>query len=363
MQLADAYFDCRRTKRNTNSALAFEINLEDNLFALYEELKDGTYQPGPSICFVITRPKPREVWAAQYRDRIVHWLLYNQIAERFHKRFIADSCACIPGRGTLYAVRRLEAKVRSHTQNWSRPGYYLKMDLANFFVSINKHQVLQHLGRHVHEAWWLYLADQILFHDPRPGVVKHGSNALFSKIPGHKSLFNAPRDTGLPIGNLSSQFFANVLLDALDQYVKQTLKVKHYIRYVDDFVILGESTQQLTEIRRNIETWLPANLDLRINPAKTILQPIDRGIDFAGQVIKPWHTRTRRRTFNEAISRVASIDAEQVFQTSNSYFGLFRQANHSHTDRARLANVLRKRGRTINTQLTQTYRPSIRRTV
>ncbi|UGA37890.1 hypothetical protein JOS77_28795 [Chromobacterium haemolyticum] len=139
-----AYFDCRRSKRNTSSALAFEARLERNLFQLYEELEDGSYRPGRSICFVITRPKPREVWAADFRDRIVHHLLYNKVSPRFHASFIADSCACIPGRGTLYAAERLEAKVRSITQNWSRPAYYLKGDLANFFVSIDK-QVLHTL--------------------------------------------------------------------------------------------------------------------------------------------------------------------------------------------------------------------------
>ncbi|HBO82067.1 MAG TPA: reverse transcriptase, partial [Cupriavidus sp.] len=133
-----AYFDCRRRKRNTHSALVFEQRLERNLRDLHDELMDGSYKPGRSICFVVTRPKPREVWAADFRDRVVHHLLYNQIAPRFHASFIADSCACIPGRGTLYAAERLEAKVRSITQNWVHPAWYLKCDLANFFVSIDK---------------------------------------------------------------------------------------------------------------------------------------------------------------------------------------------------------------------------------
>jgi hypothetical protein len=105
-----AYFDCRRHKRNTKSALAFELNLERNLVGLFDELAGGHYRPGPSICFVVTRPKPREVWAAAFRDRIVHHLLYNRIGPRFERAFIADSCACIAGRGTLYAIERLESK-------------------------------------------------------------------------------------------------------------------------------------------------------------------------------------------------------------------------------------------------------------
>ncbi|MBP4048989.1 hypothetical protein J9978_05685 [Chromobacterium violaceum] len=90
-ELVEAYFDCRRTKRNSNSALAFEADLEHNLVGLFDELQGGAYQPGRSICFVVTRPKPREVWAAEYRDRIVHHLLYNRIAPRFHAGFIAEA--------------------------------------------------------------------------------------------------------------------------------------------------------------------------------------------------------------------------------------------------------------------------------
>ncbi len=141
-ELVEAYLDCRRTKRNSNAALAFEMRLERNLRRLYDELADGSYMPGRSKCFVITRPKPREVWAAAFRDRIVHHLLYNRIGPRFERSFIADSCACIKGRGTLYAAERLESKVRSITQNWSRRAFYLKCDLANFFVSIDKRILL-----------------------------------------------------------------------------------------------------------------------------------------------------------------------------------------------------------------------------
>ena len=154
-ELVQAYFDCRQNKRNTASALAFEQDLERNLGRLNDELLDGTYRPGRSICFVVTRPKAREVWAADFRDRIVHHLLYNKISPRFYASFIADSCACIPGRGTLYAAQRLESKVRSITQNWSRSAFYLKLDLANFFVSIDKRVLRAKLAAKISDPWWL----------------------------------------------------------------------------------------------------------------------------------------------------------------------------------------------------------------
>jgi len=350
-----AYLDCRQSKRNKPTALAFEQDLECNLRQLYDDLTDGTYRPGRSICFVITRPKCREVWAASFRDRVVHHLLYNHIAPRFYAGFIADSCACIPERGTLYAAQRLEAKIRSITQNWSRPAFYLKLDLTNFFVSIDKRVVRELLAVRVVEPWWMALAETILFHDPREDVVIHGA-ATLARVAPEKSLFNQPAHLGLPIGNLSSQFFANVLLDVLDQHCKHELHARYYIRYVDDFILMHESAQWLNAAHADIEAWLPTTLGVRLNPKKTILQPVARGVDFVGQVIKPWCRTIRRRTFNDAISQIKQSRAKDLHASANSYFGLMRQATHSHTDRAQLANVLRYRGKVIDSALTKTYR-------
>ena len=354
--LVQAYLDCRKSKRNSASALAFEIDLERNLTRLDTELRDGTYRPGQSICFVITKPKPREVWAADFRDRIVHHLMYNKISPRFYARFIQDSCACIPGRGTMYGAVRLEAKIRSITQNWSKPAYYLKCDLANFFVSINKPILHKQLAAHIDEPWWLQLTEQILFHDPRQDYQLRCHPKMLALVPPHKRLTSQPPEYGLPIGNLSSQFFANVFLDALDQFVKHTLRAKHYIRYVDDFLILHESAQQLNEWLEQINAFLPARLGVQLNPKKTILQPVDRGVDFVGQVIKPWRRSTRRRTLRQAIHRVSTIPAAELYETTNSYYGQLRQASHSHNDRVRLTKAVFKRGKAVNSDLTKIYR-------
>ena len=358
-ELVQAYLDCRQNKRNSASALAFEQDLENNLRHLNAELQAGIYRPGCSTCFVITRPKAREVWAADFRDRIVHHLLYNRISPRFYARFIADSCACIPGRGTLYAAKRLEAKVRSITQNWSRPAFYLKLDLANFFVAIDKDILRDLIARHVPEPFWMALAETILFHDPRLDFEYRGKPEMLDKVPAHKRLTNHPANLGLPIGNLSSQFFANIYLNELDQFAKHQLHARHYIRYVDDFVLLHESAQWLNAAKARIEAFLEDRLHARINPTKTILQPIARGIDFVGQVIKPCRRVTRRRTLNSAIERIRTIDKTDLFETANSYFGLLRQATHSHHDRAAIANEIRRRGHSVKADLTKTYRRSI----
>jgi RNA-directed DNA polymerase len=356
-KLARAYLDCRRTKRNSASAIAFEAHLERNLCDLHDELASGAWAPGRSVCFVVTHPRPREVWAAQFRDRIVHHLLYNRIAPRFHAAFTADTCACIPGRGTLYGARRLEHQVRSVTRNWSQSAFYLKGDLANFFVSIDKHVLLAQLQRRVTEPWLMALAETILMHDPRTDVEVRGRPGELALVPPHKSLFNAPADHGLPIGNLSSQFFANVLLDDLDQFVKHRLRAPHYVRYVDDFVLLHPSAQWLRQALQQIEQRL-AELHLQLNPRKTIVQPVSRGVDFVGHVIKPWRRTTRRRTVTAALQRVASVPAEDVLQTGNSYLGLMRQASHGHANGAAVANALRRRGHCVAGDLTKACRKS-----
>ena len=352
--LVQAYYDCRRSKRNSDSALAFEMDLEQNLIELHNDLTAGTYRPGRSICFVVTRPKAREVWAAAFRDRVVHHLLYNHVAPRFYASFIADSCACIPGRGTLYAAQRLESKIRSASKNWSKPIFYLKCDLANFFVAIDKEVLRQQLAAKITEPWWLALAEQILMHDPREDYEVRSPAHLFNRVPQHKRLTAQPARLGLPIGNLSSQFFANVYLNALDQFAKHRLGAKHYIRYVDDFVFLHESPQQLSAWLAEVEAFLPS-LGAKLNPKKTILQPVDRGVDFVGHVIKPWRRTTRKRSLAQALKRTAAAPAEDLRETANSYFGLLSQASHSEKDRAALARAVLKRGHVVNGALTKTY--------
>ena len=297
------------------------------------------------------------MWAADFRDRVVHHLLYNHIAPRFHAGFVAGSSACIPGRGTLYAARRLEHHVRSVTGNWQHPAWYLKCDLANFFVAIDKHVLDAQLCRRVHEPWWLQLARTILFHDPRANAELRGNPALLARVPPHKSLFNAPADTGLPIGNLSSQFFANVLLDALDQHAKHQLRARHYVRYVDDFVLLHEDPAWLHAALQDVAAWLPRQLHCRLNTRKTILQPVARGIDFVGHIVKPWRRTTRRGTVARAVRVLEHLHADQVHTVANSHLGLVRQASHPHAEQAQIARAALRRGHCVDGGLTKTFKP------
>ena len=350
-----AWLDCRRHKRNTPSARAFEARQELNLAELHDELAAGTYHPGPSTCFVITRPKPREVWAAGFRDRVVHHLLYNRIAPRFEAGFVAGSCACIKGRGTLYGALRLERHVRAITAHWSRPAYYLKLDVANFFVSIDKRILLGQLERRIREPFWMDLAELVVANDPREAAVVRGRAEALDLIPPAKSLYAQDANHGLPIGNLSSQFFANVYLDPLDQHIKHGLRARHYVRYVDDLVLLHESPATLNAWRAAIERFLEERLRLRINPTKAILQPVERGVDFVGQVVKPWRRTIRRRTVHAALARIERMPAAEAAVAANSYFGLLRQASHSARDRAQLAKAVLRRGIAVDQRLEKAY--------
>ncbi len=354
--LVQAWLDCRRTKRNSESAQAFERHADRYLVALHEQLLAGAWRPGRSFCFVVTQPRCREVWAAPFRDRIVHHLLHAKIAPRFLASFVHTSSARIPSKGTLFAAQQLEHHVRSVTRNWSAPAWALKCDLANFFVAIDKHVLWAELEPRISEPFWRDLAHTVLFHDPRADYDLRCPPALLDRVPPHKRLLNAPADTGLPIGNLSSQFFANVLLNVLDQHVKHQLRARWYGRYVDDFYLLDPSPQRLNEALANIAAYLPARLHCRLNPRKTVLQPVERGIDFVGHVLRPWRRTTRPRTLVRAIDRLQAMDRADVFAAGNSYLGLVRQASHSHHDQARIANVLRRRGHAVAGDLSKIYR-------
>lgn len=351
----EAYLAFRCGKRGTASVQAFEADWQVNLVELYEDLLEGVYRPGRSICFAITRPKPREVWAAEPRDRVVHHLLYRRIGHAIERTFIADTFACIPGRGTLYAAKRIQAKVRAITQGGARRAFYLKCDIRNFFVSIDKRILADELERRIPEPFWLDLALRILFHDPREDVQMQGRPQDLARVPPYKSLLNQPPHLGLPIGNLSSQFYANVLLDVLDRFVKHQLRARHYGRYVDDIVLLHESAQQLNAWLGEISAFLPERLGLELNPVKTILQPVERGLDFCGQVITSERRTLRRRTFNDALQRLGRMPEEDVYQAANSYFGLCRQTSHGHRDRARIAKLLLRRGFCVDANLTKTF--------
>ena len=187
----EAYFQCRKAKRNSINQLRFEVNLESNLVALYNDLRNGNYKIGRSVAFVVTHPKIREVWAADFRDRVVHHIIYNAISDRYYKRFIADNYACIPGRGTHGGLMRVSGFARSITRNWTRPAFFLRADVANFFNSIDRTILVGLAERHVPEEWLCLLVRQVIGHNPCSDFFMRSPASLFQKVPRHKSFLLA----------------------------------------------------------------------------------------------------------------------------------------------------------------------------
>ncbi len=337
--LFTAYYDCRKRKRNTHSALKFELQLEKNMLELYRDLKTGRYKIGKYICFIVTEPKTREVWAANFRDRIVHHLVYNAVKDRFYNRFICDSYSCIPKKGTLAGAFKMLHYTRSSTNNYTKKMYYLKADLSNFFVSIDKKILYEIICGKVSEKWILKLFRKIIFHDPRTNVYIKSRKELFDRLPSYKSLWGFEEsDHGLPIGNLTSQFFSNVYLDVLDQYIKRELHCKYYCRYVDDFVIIGETPKELARKLKLIQKFLKENLKIELNTKKCYINQVSKGIDFVGYFIKPNRILARKKNINKMYktmrrwkhspNRFEKEPLEEFLGSINSYLGMLRHTNN-----------------------------------
>lgn len=325
--LLKAYYDCRKNKRKTINALKFEMELERYLHALVTKLANRTYTPGRSICFVVTVPKPREIFAAEFQDRVVHHVLINQVQQIWEKGiFIEDSYACRPNKGNHFGVNRLI----EHAQNYS---YYGAFDIANFFGSMNKNVMYQCFSKVImtinRPEWWkeevLWLAKTIVFHNPATNYVYKGDDALKDLVPSYKSLIHKDGLTGLPIGNLTSQFLANVYLNELDQFITKTLGVQGYGRYVDDFIVFANSKEELRAYRDAIKIFLKEKLQLTLHPKKIQIQKTMHGIPFVGYYIKPWGVTVRRNVVKTLKNKIYywnnNQTVEEMIPSINSYFG------------------------------------------
>jgi RNA-directed DNA polymerase len=304
------YLACRRNKRNTINALRFEARQEMELLKLQEALADRSYTPGRSVCFFVQRPKLREVFAADFRDRVVHHILVSHLEKIWEPIFIHDSYACRKGKGVHAAVDRLQLFMRQATANGTRRAFALQLDIRNYFMTIDKPRLLGMLKAKLRgntaediEAKWL--AALLVRHDCTQAPIIKGDPRLVEKLPAHKTLFNAPEGKGLPIGNLNSQFFANVYLNALDQFVKHELKCRWYLRYCDDFVLVSENAEQLEDWKCRIEPFLNDTLLLKLNPMRERLTPVADGVDFLGYIVRPTHLLIRRRVIGHLREKLA----------------------------------------------------------
>jgi RNA-directed DNA polymerase len=338
--LHNAWRRARRGKKPSPDQLTFDSYWIDNLFDLQHRIIAGTWSPGIPTCFIATAPKAREIHAPPFADRVVHHWLVPQLEAIYEPTFIHDSYSNRMGKGTHAAVERLRNFVRE-VYSGQGGGWFLQLDVANFFNTINRKILYRFLKKRMEQhgipAQLQRATHALLRQSPiDQGVNFVGTAIDRSRVPAHKKLENSPPGCGLAIGNLSSQFFANVYLDRLDQYVKHDLNALRYLRYVDDFVLVHRDRGQLEVWQRYIEHFLATELQLKLK-SDIRLKPLTSGIDFLGYVVYPTHTVVRRRVIGHCRQKLHAWRQqhpqpdqralEQLRSVVASYRGHFSHAN------------------------------------
>jgi retron-type reverse transcriptase len=326
--LFHAYRKARRGKRSREGVAEFGLNLERELLRLQRELQDDSYRAGHYRLFTIYERKPRVIAAAPFRDRVVHHAVMNLIEARLDQSFIADSYACRHGKGVHAAVDRYQAWAQTYR-------YVLKMDVRQYFFSIDHDLLKEKLRRRIKDTRVLALLDRIIDGSPT------GTFEL-CYFPGDDLFTPLERRAGIPIGNLTSQFFANLYLDDPDHYIKQVLRVRPYLRYVDDMVVLDHDKTRLADIREAVRERLAADR-LRLHPHKAHVTKSVDGLSLLGYVVFPGRRRLRNdnghrfarklRRMTRAY-RVRRLEWANVVASTQSWIG---HAKHADTDGLRRA--------------------------
>lgn len=347
-EVIDAYFDCRRHKRYTANALCFEKEWEKNCVDLCCEINERRYNPRRSICFVVNKPVKREIFAADFRDRVVHHLIARRIYPLLEKQFLIDSYSTQKGKGTLFGIERIEQHLRECSADYTRDCWIMKLDIEGFFMSINKQRlydcileflVRRYKGDDLPEL--LYMLRKTIFNRPELNCIRKMSPIHWKGLPSRKSLFGTDGTAGLPIGNLTSQLLALLYLDGLDHLMAEEWHIGHYGRYVDDMVMIHPSMERLLEVRLAVDAYLKAR-GLNLHPRKTYLQYYRKGVPFVGAVIKPGRKYVSNRTvarlnrklyhFSQELARgqVCLERLNHIQASVNSYLGMM---NHYASER------------------------------
>lgn len=310
--LIESYQEFKREKRKSLELLKFERHLEDNLFSLFKKLKNKTYRPGRYTGFYINDPKVRLIHKAGIKDRVVHHLVSRQLERIFETSFIAHSYACRKNKGTHKGVHDLQRFAWIVGRGNTKTCFALKCDIKRYFASINHDILFRMLSRKIKDQPFLSLLRKII------------------------DSFSITHGKGLPIGNLTSQLFANIYLNELDQFIKHELKVKYYLRYTDDFIILSSNRRYLENLLQPIQTFLKNQLDLDLHPNKIIFLTLQSGIDFLGYVVFHHHilprTKTKKRLLRKIKNKIrkykdGEISYDTFYQCVQSYLGFLAHCN------------------------------------
>jgi hypothetical protein len=342
---------------------------------MWERILKRTYKIKNSIAFIVNEPVKREIFAADFSDRVVHHLIYNYINPILDAQFTADSYSCRAGKGTHYGVARMVQQLKECSVDYTQDCYVMKLDIQGYFMSINKHLLCEKLQAMLNPVrytpfneqesslcwndcfdfdllWWLM--DKVIWNEPTQSCIIKGQLSDWEGLPPSKSLFHTKPDCGLPIGNLTSQLFSNVYLHDFDCYVKEELEVEYYGRYVDDFVIMHHSKAFLLDALEKIKRYLFEKSGLVLHPNKIYLQHYSKGFSFLGVYIKPHRCYIGKRTRKKFLATVRASDEKEtekdetgwsrkkmikVRNSLNSYLGIMK---HYDTYRLRRKVLVEK---------------------
>ena len=361
LDLYQAYYTAKQHKSKRSYVRTWERNFKKNMDELCDDLYNRTYRPLPSKCFIIDYPKKREIFAAMFRDRIVHHLYFNYTNKLFERTFISDSYSCIKGRGTHYGIGRLRDFCRKESHNWQRKCYVMHLDIRGYFMHIERNRLLDiaigslrrmstHKVNKQSDKTWGDLLDMDLIEwltelivtlDPKVNCIICGDPSDWEGLDPAKSMLHLKDGLGLPIGNLTSQLFSNVYLNEFDQFMKRTMKCKYYGRYVDDAAVVCADREQLLAMIPHVREFLQQTLSLELHMGKLEISEVHRGVEFLGAYILPYrtyisnHSLTRMRQKMEEINRAKPY---KITRSVNSYLGIMHHANTYNMKRRILMN-------------------------
>ena len=284
-------------KRNKPDVQEFSLRLMDNIFSLHYDLLNHTYKHGGYQQFKINDPKPRLIHKATVRDRLLHHVVYRKLYPFFDKIFISDSYSCQNNKGTHRALNQFKKYAKIVSKNNTKQCYILKCDIKKFFVSVDQTILIKILEKNISNKNVLNLLSEII---------------------------SSFKPNGLPLGNLTSQIFANVYLNEFDQFTKHKLKVKYYIRYADDFVVFLQNRKRLESLIPKIQEFLQNKLKLSLHPDKIFIKTIYSGIDFLGWVNFENHRVLRTKTKKRMLKNIKN---NPTAETITSYLGLLKHGN------------------------------------
>jgi len=299
--LLGAWKEFVRGKSKREDVAKFQLRLMDNLLSLHDDLKNKTFRHGPYKMFKINDPKPRDIHKATVRDRVLHRAIYRKLYPFFDKTFISDSYSCRLNKGTHKAMDRFRDFADIVSKNNSKTAWVLKYDIRKFFASIDHSTLLNILVKYIPDKNTIWLLNQII-----------------------PSFHSTNENIGIPLGNLTSQLFANIYMNEFDLFMKHKVKAKHYIRYADDFVIFDTDRNRLRSILNEVNNFLNTRLYLSLHPNKIILKTAASGVDFLGWIHFPDHRILRTTTKRRMLKKCSG---KPKLETVSSYLGMLIHGN------------------------------------